>query len=70
MQSQKNLSDTFADLAQKSPELINEFTLNAETQRQIIKHGESLLSKTIILFLNRNMNKNIQIILYQPRIFN
>ncbi len=44
MQSQKYLSDTFADLAQKSPELINEFTINAETQRQLIKYGESLLS--------------------------
>ncbi len=45
MQTQKYLSDTFSDLAQKSPELITEFTTNAETQRHLIRHGEHLLSK-------------------------
>ncbi len=45
MQTQRYLSDTFADLSQKSPELINEFTSNAETQRHLIKNGEHLLSK-------------------------
>lgn len=44
MQSQRYLTDTFADLAQKSPELITEFTSNAETQRHLIKHGEHLLN--------------------------
>lgn len=44
MQSQKYMSDTFADLAQKSPELIGEFTSNAETQRTLIKNGDHLLN--------------------------
>jgi hypothetical protein len=45
--SQRLLGENFADLAQKSSELIDEFTLNCETQRQLVKHGESLLGKQL-----------------------
>jgi hypothetical protein len=43
LQTQKQLADSFADLAQKSTELIDEFTVNSETQRQVVRHGENLL---------------------------
>lgn len=48
MQTQQYLTDTFSDLSQKSPELINEFKVNAESQRLLIKSGENLLSNIII----------------------
>lgn len=44
VQTQKQLGETFSELAQKSSELIDEFTTNSETQRQLVKHGEQLLS--------------------------
>jgi hypothetical protein len=45
IQTQKSMSDLFSDLAQKSPELHEEFTKNSETQRVIFKNGECLISK-------------------------
>ncbi|XP_047735804.1 Down syndrome cell adhesion molecule-like [Hyalella azteca] len=42
--TQHQLADAFADLAQKSPELQEEFVYNAETLRTLSKNGETLLS--------------------------
>lgn len=44
VQTQHALSDAFSDLAQKSPELQEEFLRNAETQRSLTKNGELLLN--------------------------
>lgn len=43
--TQKALGDAFAGLAQRSPELIDEFTSNCETQRQIVRQGELLIQE-------------------------
>jgi hypothetical protein len=50
LQTQKQLADSFAELAQKSTELIDEFTVNSETQRQVVRHGENLLGIEIKKF--------------------
>lgn len=42
--TQHALGEAFADLAQKSPELQEEFLYNSETQRNLTKNGETLLS--------------------------
>lgn len=44
VQTQHALSESFSDLAQKSPELQEEFLYNAETQRNLTKNGEILLN--------------------------
>lgn len=44
VQTQHYLSEAFSDLAQKSPELQQEFLSNSETQRSLTKHGEILLN--------------------------
>lgn len=41
--TQRELADAFAELARASPELIEEFTTNAEIQRSLIKNGETLI---------------------------
>ncbi|GAB6023894.1 Arfaptin-2 [Chamberlinius hualienensis] len=43
VQTQHALGDVFADLAQKSPELQEEFLYNADTQRNLTKNGETLI---------------------------
>lgn len=43
VQSQHALGEAFSDLAQKSPELQEEFLYNSETQRNLTKNGETLL---------------------------
>ena len=43
--TQRQLGDSFADLAQKSPELIEEFNANAQTQRNLARHADTLISK-------------------------
>ncbi|CAL1536504.1 unnamed protein product [Lymnaea stagnalis] len=43
VQTQKALGEGFSDLAQKSPELQEEFIYNCETQRTLVKNGEILL---------------------------
>lgn len=43
VQTQRMLSDTFSTLAQKSPDLLEEFTTNCESQRSLVKTGETLL---------------------------
>lgn len=45
VQTQRALGESFADLAQKSPELQEEFTYNAETQKTLSRNGESLLGR-------------------------
>ncbi|XP_078682648.1 arfaptin-2-like isoform X12 [Branchiostoma floridae x Branchiostoma belcheri] len=54
VQTQRALGDTFSDLAQKSPELQEEFTYNAETQKALCKNGETLLGA--INFFTSNVN--------------
>ena len=43
IQTQRLMSDTFSELAIKSPELRDEFIKNSETQRAIFKNGETLI---------------------------
>ncbi|XP_074649602.1 arfaptin-2-like [Tubulanus polymorphus] len=43
VQTQRALGESFSDMSQKSPELQDEFTYNAETQRALCKNGETLL---------------------------
>lgn len=45
IQSQHSMSNLFMDLAQKTPELQDEYCKNAEMQRVLFKNGEILLSK-------------------------
>ncbi|CAF0705775.1 unnamed protein product [Brachionus calyciflorus] len=42
--TQKLLGETFAEMAQKSSELIDEFSINSETQRQLVRQGELLMN--------------------------
>lgn len=44
VQTQHCLSEAFSDLAQKSPELQEEFMYNSDTQRSLTKNGELLLA--------------------------
>lgn len=44
VQTQHCLAEAFSDLAQKSPELQEEFTYNSDAQRSLTKNGELLLS--------------------------
>ncbi|XP_014103448.2 arfaptin-2 [Bactrocera oleae] len=59
--TQHALAEAFADLAQKSPELQEEFTCNSETQRNLTKNGELLLSALnfFISSVNTLCNKTI-----------
>ncbi|XP_022084502.1 arfaptin-2-like isoform X3 [Acanthaster planci] len=43
VQTQRSLGDAFAELAQKSTELAEEFNYNAETQKSLCTNGETLL---------------------------
>lgn len=44
VQTNRMLSEAFSDLAQKSPELQQEFLYNSDTQRSLTKNGELLLN--------------------------
>ncbi|XP_055601266.1 arfaptin-2 [Uranotaenia lowii] len=44
VKTQQALAEAFSDLAQKSPELQEEFLRNSETQRSLTKNGELLLN--------------------------
>lgn len=59
--TQHALADSFADLAQKNPELQKEFTCNSETQRNLTKNGELLLNALnfFISSVNTLCNKTI-----------
>ncbi|KAL1493076.1 hypothetical protein ABEB36_011209 [Hypothenemus hampei] len=62
VQTQHALGETFSDLAQKSPELQEEFLYNSETQRNLTKNGESLLGALnfFISSVNTLCNKTIE----------
>lgn len=50
VQTQRALGDSFSELAQKSPELQEEFRYNSETQSALVRNGEVLLSKNVLFF--------------------
>ncbi|XP_047034687.1 arfaptin-2 isoform X1 [Helicoverpa zea] len=52
--TQRALGEAFADLAQKSPELQNQFLYNADTQRTLTRNGETLLAA--LHFFNNSLN--------------
>ena len=43
--SQGALGEAFGDLANRSPELAEEFNYNSETQRTLVKNGEILIGE-------------------------
>lgn len=47
VQTQRTLGDAFAEQAQRSPELQEEFCYNSETQKALVKNGETLLGKIV-----------------------
>lgn len=60
--TQHALAEAFSDLAQKSPELQEEFLYNAEAQRNLTKNGEVLLNAInfFISSVNTLCNKTIE----------
>lgn len=60
--TQHQLAEAFSDLAQKSPELQEEFLYNSETQRSLTKNGEVLLSALnfFVSSINTLCNKTIE----------
>ncbi|XP_014252152.1 arfaptin-2 [Cimex lectularius] len=62
VQTQHALGEAFSDLAQKSPELQEEFLYNSETQRNLTKNGETLLSALnfFVSSVNTLCNKTIE----------
>ncbi|GLH14871.1 Arfaptin-2 [Gryllus bimaculatus] len=62
VQTQHALGEAFSDLAQKSPELQEEFLYNAETQRNLTKNGETLLGALnfFVSSVNTLCNKTIE----------
>jgi arfaptin len=60
--TQHALSEAFSDLAQKSPELQEEFLYNAETQKNLTRNGEVLLNAInfFISSVNTLCNKTIE----------
>ena len=46
--TQRQLADSFTELGQKSPELQEEFAYNAETQKALVRNGETLLGKILL----------------------
>ena len=49
VQTQRALGEAFSEQSQRSVELQDEFTYNSETQRALVKNGETLLCKCIFL---------------------
>uniref|UniRef100_A0AAY4AB56 AH domain-containing protein n=1 Tax=Denticeps clupeoides TaxID=299321 RepID=A0AAY4AB56_9TELE len=62
MQTQRQLGDAFADLSLKSPELHEEFSYNADTQRLLSKNGDTLLGAIhfFIASVNTLVDKTIE----------
>lgn len=62
VQTQHALGEAFSDLAQKSPELQEEFLYNSETQRNLTRNGETLLSALnfFVSSVNTLCNKTIE----------
>ncbi|XP_063365113.1 arfaptin-2 [Cydia amplana] len=52
--TQRQLGDAFAELAQRSPELQTQFLYNADTQRALTRHGDTLLAA--LHFFNNSLN--------------
>ena len=48
VQTQRALGEAFAEQAQRSAELQDEFTYNCEAQRALVKNGETLLGKACL----------------------
>ncbi|KAK7076558.1 Arfaptin-1 [Halocaridina rubra] len=71
VQTQQQLGDAFADLAQKSPELQEEFIYNAETQRTLTKNGETLLGALnfFVSSVNTLCNKTMEDTLLTIKLF-
>lgn len=69
--TQHALAEVFSDLAQKSPELQEEFMYNSETQRSLTKNGEILMSALnfFISSVNTLCNKTIEDTLITVRQF-
>ncbi|KAJ8297421.1 hypothetical protein KUTeg_023952 [Tegillarca granosa] len=65
VQTQRALGEAFAEQAQKSPELQEEFTYNCETQRALIRNGEVLLgalnffTSTVNTLCNKTMEDTL-----------
>ncbi|XP_039311721.1 arfaptin-2 isoform X3 [Solenopsis invicta] len=62
VQTQHALGEAFSELAQKSPELQEEFLYNSETQRNLTKNGETLLGALnfFVSSVNTLCNKTIE----------
>ncbi|XP_061596686.1 arfaptin-2-like isoform X3 [Cololabis saira] len=62
VQTQHNLGDAFAELSQKSPELRDEFGVNAETQKLLCRNGETLLGDVnyFLSSVNTLVNKTME----------
>ncbi|XP_076626488.1 ADP ribosylation factor interacting protein arfaptin isoform X2 [Colletes latitarsis] len=62
VQTQHALGEAFSELAQKSPELQEEFLYNSETQRYLTKNGETLLGALnfFVSSVNTLCNKTIE----------
>lgn len=62
VQTQHALAEAFSELAQKSPELQEEFLYNSETQRSLTKNGELLLAALnfFVSSVNTLCNKTIE----------
>lgn len=66
VQTQTALAESFSELAQKTPQLQDEFLYNAETQRNISKNGETLLGalnffvSTVNTLCNKTMDDTLQ----------
>lgn len=62
VQTQHALGEAFSDLAQKSPELQEEFLYNSETQRSLTRNGETLLGALnfFVSSVNTLCNKTIE----------
>jgi hypothetical protein len=60
--TQRQLGDSFADLATKSPELIEEFNANAQTQRNLARHADTLIRgiNQFVASLNTLCTKTIE----------
>lgn len=66
VQTQHALGEAFSELAQKSPELQEEFMYNSETQRNLTKNGETLLgalnffTSSVSTLCNKTMEDTMQ----------
>merc|ERR1711990_3476 len=60
--TQRLLADSFTELGQKSPELQEEFAYNAETQKALVRNGETLLGALnfFISSINTLCNKTME----------